>query len=292
MQIGYPNSYPSACALPFNRKSLEKDFQLETPDQNPSGEGVWLLLKGQNILTVTGDSTADLPYGTNPIKNPDRPPLYIGNWQGRPCRMIILKESDDIPEPLTPYSLQAKNPQIPISMISLAGVGLMIQHWEESSKFCGYCGTELTRLPKEWGKQCNNCNNHHFPRIHPCSIGLVIKGDEILLVRKPEWIKDRYGLVAGFVEFGESLEESMVREIAEETGITVNNVRYLGSQSWPFPSQIMNGFVTDYVSGEIKLQEDELEAADWFKLDELPNLPPRRSIARYLIDRAGEFLQR
>lgn len=291
MQIGFPNNYPSACALPFNRESLEKNFLLSTPDQEPLDDGVWLLLKGKNILTNNGKYHPELPSGKIPIESSDVSSLYIGNWQDRPCRMIILKDNDNISESFISHSLQAQNPQIPISIISLAGVGLMIQHWEESSKFCGYCGTELTRLPREWGKQCSNCGNHHFPRIHPCSIGLIVKGDEILLVRKPEWIKGRYGLVAGFVEFGESLEQAMVREITEETGLTVNNVRYIGSQSWPFPSQIMNGFVADYVSGELKLQDDELEAADWFKLDALPELPPRRSIARYLIDRAGEFLQ-
>ncbi|MCK4690626.1 MAG: NAD(+) diphosphatase, partial [Desulfuromonadales bacterium] len=117
-------------------------------------------------------------------------------------------------------------------------------------------------------------------------------GDEILLVRKPEWADGRFGLVAGFVEFGESLEEAMEREIREETGLQVNNLRYVGSQCWPFPSQLMTGFVADYLAGDIKLQEDELAEAAWYKLDQLPVLPPRRSIARYLIDRAGEYLQK
>lgn len=291
MQIGLPENYPTACALPFNRESLEKDFQLSTPDQEPQESGVWLLLKNQRVLTVEGKNGPELPAGLKPIKTAEQTPLYIGTWQGRPCRMLILKETDHFSANYQEHSLHAVNPQIPIAILSLAGVGLMIQHWEESSQYCGYCGNKLQRLSKEWGKHCSQCNNHHFPRIHPCSIGLVVKGDEILLVRKPEWVEGRYGLVAGFVEFGESLEEAMAREIEEETGLQVNNIRYIGSQCWPFPSQIMNGFVADYKSGEIRLQDDELEAAAWYKLDQLPTLPPRRSIARYLIDRAGEFLQ-
>ncbi len=288
MQLGLPDSYPSTCALPFNRESLEQDFQLSSPDQDPGTDGVWLLLSGQQVLTSNGNNEPELP--THPGIESSEEALYIGNWRGHPCRM--LKVNDFVLENsgLQAHSLQSQNPQIPLSLLSLAGVGLMIQHWEASSRFCGYCGQPMIRLPGEWGKQCTACGKHHFPRIHPCSIGLVVKGDEILLVRKPEWKPARYGLVAGFVEFGESLEQAMAREIAEETGIQVNNIRYVGSQCWPFPSQIMNGFVCDYVSGEIKLQEDELAEADWYRLDQLPELPPRRSIARYLIDQAADYL--
>lgn len=292
MRVGLPKSYPSACALPFNRESLEKQFQLSTPDQEPSDKGAWLLLRGQSVLTLSGADGPELPTGKIPLKNCETSPLYIGDWQDRPCRMLVVDDSDTISNTFKSHSLHSADPQIPISMLSLAGVGLMIKHWEDSSQFCGYCGSRLKRLAKQWGKHCNRCKNHQFPRIHPCAIGLVIKGDEILLVRNPAWVAGRYGLVAGFVEFGESLEEAMAREIEEETGIQVINIRYLGSQSWPFPSQIMNGFVADYSGGEIKLQADELEDGGWYKLDQLPAIPPRRSIARYLIDRAGEFLQR
>lgn len=288
MQLGLPDSYPSACALPFNRESLEQQFQLSTPDQDPGGEGDWLLLQGQNLVT-TNDSLAPQLPGMLPQELSKRPALYIGNRVDRPCRLVMLKKDDPLPDDCMLNSLQANNPQIPLPLLSLAGVALMINHWEQSSRFCGYCGGELSRLKKEWGKKCPQCGKVHFPRIHPCVIGLIVRNDEILLVRKPEWIKGRYGLVAGFVEFGESLEQAMRREIMEETGISVNNLRYIGSQCWPFPSQIMHGFVCDYVAGDIKLQQDELEDGDWYKVGALPTLPPRRSIARYLIDCAANY---
>lgn len=291
MQIGFPENYPSACALPFNRQCLGKAFQLMAPNQEPADSGVWLLLKGQSVLTLDGNNGPELPSGTIPLEIAEREPIFIGNWQGRPCRMLFINENFEFPKNLKEHSLHSQNPQIPLSILSLAGVGLMINHWEESSQFCGYCGNKLTRLKQDWGKRCHNCDNQHFPRIHPCVIGLIIRGEEILLVRNPGWVAGRYGLVAGFVEFGESLEEAMARETAEETGLRINNIRYLGSQSWPFPSQIMNGFVADYAGGDLKLQKTELEAADWYRLDKLPAIPPRRSIARYLIDRAAEFLQ-
>ena len=289
MKIGLPESYPSPVDLPFNRASLDRHFQLAPPDRDPGGDGVWLLLQGNQLLTVGRENLPELASGISPFQG-KHPPLYVGQWQGSPCRLLTVPRDTRL-EGFTSHSLLANEPQLPLPLLSLAGVGRMILHWEQTSRHCGNCGRELRRLSNEWGKECPQCNNHHFPRIHPCVIGLVVRGDEILLVRKPEWAAGRYGLVAGFVEFGECLEEAMARETLEETGIRVNNLRYIGSQCWPFPSQLMCGFVADYVDGELQLQKEELEDAGWFRLERLPTLPPRRSIARYLIDQAGEFLR-
>jgi len=289
MSIGYPKDYPSACSLPFNRESLDSNFKISTPNQDPYEIGSWLLFQNHQLITVDVKNP-ELPFGECPFESLQGAPIYIGKWKGRPCRMAFLDDAEQLDQSYRLHSLHASSPQITLAILSLAGVGLMINHWEKSSLFCGYCGHKLVRLHNEWGKQCCSCKQHHFPRIHPCVIGLIVRGDELLLVRKPEWVTGRFGLVAGFVEFGESLEEAMVREVEEETGLQVGNLRYIGSQSWPFPSQIMNGFVADYTGGDLKLQEDELEEAAWYKLTELPALPPRRSIARYLIDRAAEFI--
>jgi NAD+ diphosphatase len=113
---------------------------------------------------------------------------------------------------------------------------------------------------------------------------LVKRGNELLLTRKAEWPLGRYSLVAGFLDLGESLEECAIREVREETGIEITNVRYVGSQNWPFPAQLMAGFVADYAGGEIVVEHSELEDARWFHLDALPPLPPSRSIARWIID--------
>ena len=285
-----PNNDITPADLPFNRSSLSENFQLTTPDQDPGGDGVWLALQGMDLLAVMEGQDYKLPSGDSPFLVSNFPPLYIGQWQGRPCRLIDIPQEMDIPPQLHKRGLRSTEPMLPIEILSLAGIGHMILHWEKTSKHCDNCGNRTIRLSKEWGKECQACHQHHFPRIHPCVIGLIIKGDEILLARKDEWVDGRYGLVAGFVEFGECLEEAMIRETAEETNIQIKNIRYVGSQSWPFPSQLMCGFVADYAAGEIELCDQELADAKWFTLDQLPTLPPNRSISRYLIDRAGEFM--
>ena len=142
----------------------------------------------------------------------------------------------------------------------------------------------MERLPGEWGKRCVACATQHFPQVSPCAIVLVHRPGEVLLTRKPEWAPNRYSLVAGFVEFGECLEEAAAREVREETGVNVGSVRYVGSQCWPFPSQLMCGFVAEYTGGKVTVDTRELADARWFALDALPDLPPRRSIARYILD--------
>jgi NAD+ diphosphatase len=112
----------------------------------------------------------------------------------------------------------------------------------------------------------------------------VRRPGEVLLVRKPEYAANRYGLIAGFIECGECLEEAAVREVTEETGVKVAGLRYVGSQCWPFPSQLMCGFVADYAGGEIAIDTRELVDARWFPVGALPTLPPKRSIARYILD--------
>ncbi len=286
-----PDIYPAPIDLPFNRTTLGTHLQLKTPDCDPGGSGFWLILQGSAILvspSQQGDLT--LPEGESPLLTTATPPLYIGQWQGRPCRMVTITEGAELPPQLHKEPLRATEANITIDLLTLGGIGQMIRHWESNSKHCGRCGQLMNRLPGEWGKVCPTCNNLHYPRIYPCVIGLVIKGDEILMARKPEWIDGRYSLVAGFVEFGESLEETMMRETREETNIEIKNLRYIGSQSWPFPSQLMCGFVADYAAGEIKLNDRELADAKWCQLDALPTLPPKRSISRWLIDRAGEFI--
>jgi NAD+ diphosphatase len=133
-------------------------------------------------------------------------------------------------------------------------------------------------------KKCTECGKEVWPQLATAVIVLIHRGDEVLLVRAKNFKRDYYGLVAGFVETGETLEEAVAREALEETGVNITNIRYFGSQPWPYPCGLMVGFNADYVSGEIHLQHSEIAKGGWFRKDNLPNIPEKLSIARMLLD--------
>ena len=157
--------------------------------------------------------------------------------------------------------------------------------WLTQTRFCPQCGNKLFLgcNENESSLVCRECENIIFPRINPCIIVLVTRGEEILLALHRHRTTKYYSCLAGFMEAGESAEQAVRREIMEETGIIVKNIRYFGSQSWPFPSQLMLGFTAEYESGEIHIQESELQRAAWFPRDNCPATPPKGSIAYRLI---------
>ncbi|BCR06344.1 NADH pyrophosphatase [Desulfuromonas versatilis] len=281
-----PENYPSPLHLPFNRQCLEGSLQMATSAEDPGGEGAWVLLRGSELLMTSVAGSPELPAGPLPagLVDETREPVYIGSWQGRPCRALRLSRQQELPAGLEAHNLLATQPLLAIEQLSLGGLAGQILHWKSNSGFCSKCGAPTDPLPGEWGRKCRMCGYSHFPHIHPCVIVIVRRPGQVLLTRKAEWPEGRYSLVAGFVDFGECLEEAVAREVREETGVRVQNVRYLGSQSWPFPSQLMTGFTAEYLDGEVVVEEKELEDARWFDVDRLPTLPPKRSIARYLID--------
>ena len=168
-----------------------------------------------------------------------------------------------------------------------------IMHWHSRHRFCGVCGAATEIREAGFLRLCTNpaCAASHFPRTDPAVIMLVSRGDRALLGRKPEWVEGMYSTLAGFVEPGESLEEAVVREVMEEVGIRVSNVRYHSSQPWPFPASLMLGFHADAEADEIRMNRHELEDAGWFTRAELADgaagiarRPRSDSIARRLID--------
>ena len=170
-----------------------------------------------------------------------------------------------------------------------ASLATQLVDYARTTQFCGVCAA-----PREWaegdlGRTCPNGHDTAYPRISPCAIVLVHDGGtRVLLGKRANWPVNRYSLLAGFVEPGESLEQCAAREVLEEVGVVVDELRYVGSQSWPFPSQLMVGFTARYVSGEVVVDRDELESADWFELDDLPALPPPLSIARQILEQHAE----
>ena len=173
---------------------------------------------------------------------------------------------------------------IDTATFQMLGYAGQIATWSEQHRFCGSCGRPMQRLAGEHGMHCEPCAVTHYPRLSPSMIVLVTRGEEILLARSTRFPNGMFSTLAGFVEPGESVERCVHREVHEEVGLEVTNLQYVTSQSWPFPHSLMLGFHAEYAGGNIVLQPDEIEDARWFRLDQLPQLPPRRTISRYLID--------
>ncbi len=163
---------------------------------------------------------------------------------------------------------------------------LQLAHYYQHHQFCGLCGHQLTRSKKTIFMFCEACQHEFYPKLAPCIMVRINKGDQILLARSPHFPAGLWALIAGFVELGESLEDAIHREVKEEIGIEVKNIKYWGSQSWPIPtSSLMIGFTAEYKSGEITIDNNEIEQAEFFDTNKLPEkLPFKASISRQLID--------
>lgn len=173
--------------------------------------------------------------------------------------------------------------QLPPEDYALAGKFRELLHWHQATQFCGTCGSPM-QFHTEISKRCTACGREIWPQVSTAVIVRITRGDEVLLVKGRHFKRDFYGLVAGFVETGESLEEAVRREVKEETGLTIQNLRYFSSQPWPYPCGLMVGFAAEYDGGDLRLQEEELSDGGWFHRDHLPPLPDQMSIARRLID--------
>ena len=168
--------------------------------------------------------------------------------------------------------------------LALAGKASQILDWYTAHRYCGACGAPTTQHKSERAVHCTACDRQYFPRINPCAIMLVVRGDQLLLARSARFKTGFFSCLAGFIEVGETPEQTVVREVREEVGIEVENIRYIKSQSWPFPSQLMLGFIADYKAGEIVVAPKEIEEAHWYDVDSLPKVPsPAISVAGELI---------
>lgn len=209
---------------------------------------------------------------------------FLGTLDHQPCYSAELSSDAAIPNGMALQGLRELFGILDDDLFALCGRAVQIVEWDRTHLFCGHCATPMNQLPTERAKRCPNCGLVNYPRLSPAVIVLIARGEKLLLARAPHFPAEMYSLVAGFVEPGESLEETIVREVREEVGIEIKNLRYFGSQPWPFPNSLMIGFIAEYEDGEIAISPQELEAAAWFGKQNLPKLPPRVSIARRLID--------
>lgn len=179
--------------------------------------------------------------------------------------------------------LRASYYKLSDELYKTAGKCEELLYWDRNTQYCGTCGGRM-KMHTDISKCCEKCGREVWPQLATAIIVLIRKGDEVLLVHARNFRGNFYGLVAGFVETGETLEEAVEREVLEETGLRIRNIRYFGSQPWPYPCGLMVGFNAEYQSGDIHLQDSEIAAGAWFRKDNLPEIPEKLSIARRLID--------
>ena len=205
---------------------------------------------------------------------------YLGRLDGLDCWALRLPEA---PPGWRPVPLRAAMMNFPEALAGLASRASQVLDWDRTHRFCGACGTPTEHQAGERARRCPACGHTAYPRISPAMMALVWRPGEVLLARAPHFVNRMYSALAGFVEAGESIEQCVRREVAEEVGLQITNLRYYGSQSWPFPNSLMIAFSAEWAGGEIVPQPGEIEDAQWFPLDALPNIPPRFSISGHLI---------
>lgn len=212
--------------------------------------------------------------------------LYLGAIDGTPWFAITLAQG--FTHGFATFSVReaGKQNETAFAMMSRA---MQLFRWQNDHKFCGRCGEKTVFMKSERGAQCVQCKLIVYPRISPCVIVLITRGDEVLLAKSVAH-KDSpgYSTLAGFIEAGESAEQAVHREVFEEVGIKVHNLCYKNSQTWPYPHQLMLGYEAEYLSGEITLQEEEIHEARWWHINELPKYSSAFSISGYLVE---EFLK-
>ena len=244
------------------------------------------ILHGDKILINKSGNKTLIPVieTPGPDKHENITLHHVGYYSGIPCFASELKDQDNLPENFKLTGIRKLYDKIDGILFNIALKSLHIIHWDKTHKYCGCCGNLMEHMTSERAKKCTVCGDIVFPRISPAVIAAIVKGNELLLAHAKRFKRDLYSVIAGFVEPGESLEECLKREIMEETGLTVKNISYFGSQPWPFPDSLMIAFTAEYAGGELKIDQNEITDAKWFTVKNLPVFPPGYSIAKRLID--------
>jgi NAD+ diphosphatase len=286
--------------LPF---SSPLDYEHLVACEAP-GEAHWFVFRGDDIAVEMAPSTvpsddprvksrpawARLPLHPNHnwLGSGAARTLYLGRLGGVQCWAAEVADGAEAPPGLSWAGLRALYSVLDDAHFALAGRALQLVAWDRTHQFCGRCGTRTEAKREERARVCPKCKLTAYPRLAPAVMALVHRRNqgknELLLARSPHFPAGMYSALAGFVEPGESLEQCLAREVHEEVGVRVSNIRYFASQPWPFPHSLMIAFVCEWIDGELKPQAAEIEDAKWFSLLQLPKLPSRISIARRLID--------
>jgi NAD+ diphosphatase len=256
------------------------------PAEKQHEQAWWFVFRGQKMLIYKKKPAVTIPLSVT-LEALGLCPLcerYLGTLKGTRCFAAYLPDETEPPANMDFFGLRGLFEELNENFYSVAVKALSITNWDSTHQFCSQCGSRAEKRNDILARQCPTCGLTMFPRISPAVIVLVERGEKVLLARASRFKEELYSVIAGFVEPGEALEETVRREIKEETGIEIKNIRYFGSQPWPFPDSLMIGFTARYAGGEIKVDGEEIVEAKWFTADQLPNIPGKISIARSLID--------
>jgi NAD+ diphosphatase len=277
-----PSCYVSFVAIPSFDAFVPGD-ERELHQAEPS---YWFVLRGRDLLVARDGASIDLPFmtDTGPLGFSAERAHVIGTLRAAPCRAVAVPVETAAPAGWAFEGVRSLFGTISERFFSVAARALEISEWDRTHCFCGSCGSPTALKPGERALECTACGSLSYPRISPAVIVAVIRGKSILLARARRFPPGLYSVLAGFVEPGETLEECVGREIREETGIEVKNLRYFASQPWPFPHSLMVAFTAEYASGDITVDPGELVDAGWYTADTLPSLPDPITVARKLID--------
>lgn len=250
----------------------------------PAEQSYWFIVRNGEVLLKRAGDRWVLPRGSN-ILLPGvtfGKVLFLGRLEGIDC--CAVSTGENAPPGWEFVSLRTLHGQGDDRLFWVGGRAVQLVDWDLAHRYCGLCGQPTTRRMDEWARECEPCGRLSFPRLAPAVIVLIEKGDELLLSHSLNLAPGVYSLVAGFVEPGETLEQATVREVREEVGLEIKNLRYFGSQPWPFPHSLMVGFTADYAGGEIRVDPAEVSDAAWYRYDCMPPIPGSVSISRRLID--------
>jgi len=267
---------------PLNPDGFEPDVR---PDEDATSGDSWMFVSVGRQMICIAEQGVPRPITADELRWVDveiHARHYLGRFRGRPC--FALQAEGRAPDGYALTDLRGWLGRVEPAVFYIAGRAQQVIDWHDTHRYCGRCGVETGDHPEDRAKICPECGLVNYPRLSPSIIVLVHRGEELLLARNANWPANMYSTLAGFVEAGESIEQTVHREVEEEVGLKVQNLRYLGSQSWPFPNSLMLGFHAEYAGGDIVCQEGEIADARWFRADDLPNVPPGTAISRWLID--------
>jgi NAD+ diphosphatase len=255
------------------------------PDGLPNEPTCWFIFQKDRLLTKTEAGGPQIPNQTvlAHFSRHEITRQYLGDLDQRGCYCLAADEVAQTPDGYEFSTLRALAGRLDDQAFLLAGRASQILHWDLLSRFCGRCGTSTRMKDDERAKQCDTCGNIIYPRISPAVIIAILQGNQILLAHNKNFHGNMYSILAGFMEPGENFEDTARREVFEEVGIQIKNLRYYGSQPWPFPDSLMVGFVGEYASGEIRADGKEIDDAAWFERGRLPEIPPPFSIAGRMV---------